>query len=541
MAHFTPMPYDSAMIPVGRGLTYRRIRMAWMGVFCLSLVSCPISFAGDPGNPVDSTIHRPVLFFTNPDMQQLLGRTFSDALVNLLDTNTVPFDKAVYNQTGLLTDPPGEFIRAGGGYSQPWTRDASLNSWNAASLLEPAVARNTLWSVVRRQPDGTLVIQQDNQWWDKVVWICAAWNHYAITGDREFLVAAYETAGESLREMTRLHYNRSYHLFEGPSFFNDGIAAYPVPPATANEDKGSFVLSYPGTDKLMALSTNALYYLAYRSTARMGATLGKGGNEVASFAAIADTLRREINRHFWIPANGLYGYFIHQGDSLAGKLDSSEEGAGLSFAILFGIADSLAARSIVQKAHIAPHGIVDVYPSFARYSETNPGRHNEIIWPMVQGFWVEATARLDAESAFAEGLTSFARLVRSSGGDFYEIYNAGSGDVDGGWQTGKHWDSQPHQTWSATAYLRSVFSGLFGMRFSPEGVEFHPLLPFGWGDVELSGLRYRNMMLTIVLRGSGHVVSSFSLDGQEERRAEVPASLAGDHRLVITMSEGASR
>jgi hypothetical protein len=27
-------------------------------------------------------------------------------------------------------------VRAGGGYPQPWTRDASVNSWNATSLLD---------------------------------------------------------------------------------------------------------------------------------------------------------------------------------------------------------------------------------------------------------------------------------------------------------------------------------------------------------------------------------------------------------------------
>lgn len=86
---------------------------------------------------------------------------------------------------------PNTFIKAGGGYNEPWTRDASINAWNAGSLLEPVVARNTLWAVAQRQPDGSVVLQRDNQWWDKVIWITAAWNHPKVTGDRTFLQTAY--------------------------------------------------------------------------------------------------------------------------------------------------------------------------------------------------------------------------------------------------------------------------------------------------------------------------------------------------------------
>ena len=48
---------------------------------------------------------------------------------------------------------------------------------------------------------------------------------------------------------------------------------------------------------------------------------------------------------------------------------------------------------------------------------------------------------------------------------------------------GSHWESQPDQTWSATAYLRMVFTDLFGMRFGADGIAFAPSLPRGWGIV----------------------------------------------------------
>ena len=89
--------------------------------------------------------------------------------------------------------------------------------------------RNTLWAVCERLPNGRLIVQRDNQWWDKLIWVTAAWNHFATTGDREFLAAAYEATEESLTEMSQTHFDQEYGLFQGPSHLADGIAGYPAP------------------------------------------------------------------------------------------------------------------------------------------------------------------------------------------------------------------------------------------------------------------------------------------------------------------------
>jgi hypothetical protein len=127
---------------------------------------------------------RPTLTFADTTTQAELGTAYTKALSNLLDTNTVAYDPATYNSSGLMTTDPQTFIKAGGGYDQPWTRDAAVNSWNAASLLEPKQAANTLWSAVTKQADGQLIVQQDNETWDQVVWMTGAWNHYLVTGDQ---------------------------------------------------------------------------------------------------------------------------------------------------------------------------------------------------------------------------------------------------------------------------------------------------------------------------------------------------------------------
>ncbi|WNV82951.1 ricin-type beta-trefoil lectin domain protein [Umezawaea sp. Da 62-37] len=502
----------------------------------LLLASTIVVTAGS--SPSSAATTRPTVTFANPTTQSTLGAAYTKALTNLLDVNTVRYDPAVYNQSGLMTNPPDTFIRAGGGYEQPWTRDAAVNSWNAASLLSPEVARNTLWSVVRRQSNGQLIVNQDNQWWDQVVWLTAAWNHYQVTGDRAFLGDAYQATTNTITARKNTNFNSTYGLFQGPSFFNDGIAGYPAPPADATESHGGFVGSYP-TDKIMTLSTNTLYYSAYHSAALMASALGKPANEVSSLTSAADALKARINQYFWLPTKGSYGYLLHNGDGApTGQLDESEEGTGLSFAILFGVADNDQARQIVRNAHVQLNGIVDVYPHFPRYSDTNPGRHNVSVWPMIQGYWAEASLRAGDQGRFASEVTTLATLANTGNG-FYEIYNFRTGAPDGGWQgPNNHWGPLRDQTWSATAYLRMLYQGMLGMAFLDDGLAFGPNLPWGWGDVTVSGLRYRNATLNVTLRGAGSTIASYRLDGVTSSSRTIPKSLTGTHTVEIALTGG---
>lgn len=494
----------------------------------------------------------PTLTFTDPAAQALLGPAYSGALTNLLDTNAVPYDPDVYDGSGLMDPQVGRFFRAGGGYEQPWTRDASVNSWNAGSLLAPDVARNTLWSVVTRQDDGHLVVQQDNQWWDQVVWIPAAWHHYLVTGDRAFLADAFDAAATTMSLREEGQWNAEYGLFMGPSFFNDGIAGYPDAMLETSDDAesdSSFVLDHANTASQLALSTNAVYHQAYAGLEAMAAELEKhaepDGRAAGRYAHRAARLAASINRHFWQPDHGYYGYTIPTEGPAAGELQDYQEGTGLAFTILFGIANPAQARSIVEHTHVSRHGITDVHPRFDRYAAAgHAGRHNDIVWPVVQGFWADAMATSGHPAAFAEEVTDLAGLFDRTD-SYYEIYDAATGAVDGGYQTGHVWDSQPEQTWSATAYLRMIHTGVFGLRPTVEGLVLEPMLPEGWGEAALSGVRYRDAGLTVRLHGSGDRVTAFVLDGVEQPvtggAAHVPVDLSGNHTIDLTLDDGASR
>ncbi|MEU7474549.1 glycosyl hydrolase family 65 protein [Lentzea sp. NPDC042327] len=494
-----------------------------------------VSGAVTAATPAAAVVTPPSLRFANPHSQALYGNAYATALDNLLRRNTIAYDPR-YNKSGLL-DPGTGIVRAGGGYEQPWTRDASINSWNATSLLDPALAENTLWAVVDKDSTGALRVQQDDQQWDQVVWVTAAWHHYLVTGDREFLAHAHRTAANTLairENASSAGFNRTYGLFTGASFFNDGIAGYPAPPADATESVSTGSMPWPGIASGMYLSTNEVYYAAYTGAADMADRLGLP-QQAAAHRAKAVALKAAINRHFWNPATGRYDYQL-----LAdGTRGAHQEGTGLAFAILFGIASPAQARSIVANASGMTWGMPDTFPHWDRYSDAQPGRHNAIVWPLVQGLWAKALARQGDANRFAAETARLAKLAVNNSG-FWEVYNGTTGVVDGGYQrlgdaVKFHWGSEPDQTWSATAFLDMVHTGLFGLGYTDRGLTFAPNLPAGWGDVTLRDVRYRGADLTISLRGAGSTIRSVTVDGRPSR-AEVPATLTGAHTVEITLT-----
>ena len=476
----------------------------------------------------------PILQFQNALTQRTLGRAYDDALDNLLRINTVADAENKHDKAGLMSDSK-LFIKAGGGYNDPWTRDASINSWNAASLLEPAVAANTLWAVCQKQDDGSIVLQRDNQWWDKVIWITAAWNHYKVTGDKAFLQTAYGVTQDELKLTRAEYFNPTYGLFRGPAVFADGIAAYPEPIYEPGNGSG-FVLDHKYSKDIMALSTNCVYYSGYRNAAKMAEQLGRPAVEIKAYNDAADALKIAINGKLWNADRGTYDYFVYGAGPKTGERDETQEGIGLSFVILLGVADQNKAKSILKNAHVTANGITTQWPHFARFSDEKPGRHNVMVWPLVNGMWATAATQTGDVATFRDETEKLALLGISSGDNFNEIYNPITGKGDGGWQ-GFHWGPLPDQTWSATAYLRMVYSGMFGMNFQPDGVTLAPTLPANWGNVRLAGLKYRDAVLDITLQGQGNGIASVKIDGKVSQRAFIPATLTGAHTVSITLSE----
>ena len=487
----------------------------------------------------------PSLAFESPSLQSLLGPVYEAALTNVVGINSAYAEPSTYDLANLVTYPPGNFVLAGGGYPLPqrWTRDASVNTWNAVSMLAPVVGRNTLWSVIDSQTGGGLIVQQDDEWWDQIVWVVSAWNHFLVTGDRTFLAGAYDTAVNTMAARVSGNFNAPLGLFEGPGFMNDGISAYPEPPYEPGVNS-SFVLDYQYASVMMCLSTNCIYYGAYQAMAGMAAVLGQASH-AATYQQAAVALRTAINTHFWQPDAGTYGYLIHgAADPDAGQLDTHQEAGGLALAVLLGVASASQTRLLLDRTQWEPHGVVNVWPNFAWYDDgTDDGKwgRQASLWPMVHSMFGHAAAAGGRSDLFARAVTDLAEMVSASQVHFYELYNPVTGVPDGGWQPGAgsseitQWTAQPDQTWSATGYLRMIYRALFGLNFTTQGLEFAPCLPEGWGTVSLSGLPYRDAILDITLTGAGTGIKSMLVDGRPHSPL-IPDTISGAHTIEITLA-----
>jgi len=422
-------------------------------------------------------------------------------------------------------------LEAGRGYGT-WTRDTSINAWNAASLLTPEVAKRTLWHQTELTADGPVV---GGQYWDKVIWIIAACDYAQVTGDRAFLATAYGVAQRTLADLRFTQLDEQTSLFRGPAVYGDGVAAYPDPPF--NDMHGDNVLDYAEGAELETLSTNSVYYGAYRSAAVMGRLLVAPEQETAALDTQAAKLRGAIQHTLWLPEENRFAYFRDK----TGAIDKTQEALGEALAVLLGVADDPQAHEIFRHATVTPWGVACTWQPYNRYLDPTDkvfGRHNGTIWPFINAFWATAAASVGESSAFAREFVSATNLsLRSE--DFREIYHPYTGAPYGGVQANKTWDSVRHQTWSATGYLRMVYQGLFGMRFEDAGLRLQPLVPASLGvhSMILRGLKYRHAELNLTVTGVGSRILRCSLDGVPQKGALVPSTLVGKHDVEITLAD----
>lgn len=440
---------------------------------------------------------------------------------------------------GLLSTP-APVILAGLDYDTPWTRDAAINVWNGIGLIWPATARNTLLSVLERSGDGVRI---GGQYWDAILWTSGAWAYYLTSGDRAFLALALEAVTHSLRRFEAEEFDPATGLFRGPAVFQDGVAAYPDRYSPGGT---SAILDWPAANPgrtanagygipMKALSTNCAYAEAYRLAAGMAAELGVEPDP--AWEERRRALVASIQARFWDPERQSFRYLVDG----AGGCDY-QEGLGHAFALLFGVATRGQAAAVLQNQHLTPHGIPCVWPSFTRYTRRDGqsfGRHSGTVWPFISGFWGEAALAHGRADRFESEFAAFTALINRHA-QCPEIVHPLSGDIYGGLQESagspgpRLWDSCARQSWSASAYLRLVLSGLCGMRFSPEGLAFAPTLPSGVERLHLAGLPYRHARLDLTIEGQGASVVEFCLNGAAAPPF-LPCAAAGEQHITIRL------
>ncbi|MCD6346743.1 MAG: hypothetical protein J7L96_04910, partial [Bacteroidales bacterium] len=360
-----------------------------------------------------------------------------------------------------ISDTIRPMILAGLNYSKPWTRDASINSWNAGSFLTPDIARNTLLSVLTGTND---TIRIGGQYWDAIIWVTGAWNHYLVTGDRKFLELAYKVTTNSLYYSEKREFNKDYNLFRGLGW-SDGVSAYEGKYANTGGSSAAFDWPENNPDKvcktgfgipMMALSTNCLYYNAYRIAHRMSEELKV---DTLDWSEKASKLKVAINEHLWNASTKMYRFYIDEDEE-----SNLQETIGNAYALLFSVADESQAIAVLQNQHVTPAGVPCGWPPLKRYQtdSTQYPRHNAVVWPQIQAFWAEATAQFNKPEMFYHELANLAKhAVRDM--QFAEIYHPYSGEIYGGIQesNGKLalWGAANRQTWSATGYIRMILYG----------------------------------------------------------------------------------
>jgi hypothetical protein len=452
-------------------------------------------------------------------------------------------------KSGLLTEPRPVLI-AGLGYAGPWERDSAMNAWNGCSLWLPGVMHNNLLAVLPRKYEEVGIGSQGSnpQYWDAMIWVTGAWHHYLYTGDKEFLKLAFAASKGSMGYYERTEFNAAENLFRGPAW-SDGIGAYPEPYCDTGNNAAITAWPAHNPDKvskpgfgipMMALSTNCVYYNAYRTLEKMARELDEKPDP--RWAEQAEKIKNAINAKLWNEKAGTYRMFIGP----FGNSDQ-EEGLGAAYCILFGIADEKRAASVFAHQHIDPAGLPCGYPNLPRYAGPEGkdfGQHTEVIWPQIQGYWAEAAARHGRADLFRN---EFFKLASYGARDFQfsESYHPITGEIYGGMHEGVAGvsvngpimlqPSVPRQTWTATSFMRMAIMGMVGMRFDASGIRFAPCVPEGINFVRLQNVRYRNANINVTIKGTGVSVKSCKINGKNATDYFIPCAAEGRQEVALTV------
>jgi hypothetical protein len=271
-----------------------------------------------------------------------------------------------------------------------------------------------------------------------------------------------------------------------------------------------------------ALGTNVLHYGAYRVLGRMARLLGEPAER---WDRIAAAVKRGIDGQMWQPERGYYGQYLY--GRLGSALSPRAEHLGEALSVVIGVADSAQRRAMAERTPVVPFGV----PSFWPYIPDVAPYHNAGVWPQVVGFWAWASA----DAGNAAGVEhALANLYRAAG---LFLTNKENWVATTGHFEGTEVNSDRFQA-SAAAQLAATYKVLFGIRLDADRMRFEPFVPRAYaGTRTLRNLRYRNAVLTVIVRGFGNEAREVRLDGRIVSRAEIPATLSGAHTLDITLND----
>nr|MBD3622362.1 glycogen debranching protein [Sunxiuqinia sp.] len=137
-----------------------------------------------------------------------------------------PIVDALFNlslEEAQLNIEPDSTLRTGAKWGGVWTRDVSYSTLLAFAYHEPEVAKISLLKKVKR--DRIIQDTGSGGAWpvssDRTTWALAAWEIYQVTGDRQWLHAAFKVIRNTLEDDYKTLRDEQTGLYRGESSFLD--------------------------------------------------------------------------------------------------------------------------------------------------------------------------------------------------------------------------------------------------------------------------------------------------------------------------------
>ena len=476
---------------------------------------------------------------TNDEELDTVGMAFNIAVGNLASNIRV-------FKSGMLTEEL-PCLLAGGDYYGPWSRDAAYNCMNAGSLFFPDFARNTLLSQIKKDSAGRLIFA--GEYWDNAI-LGNTFAHYAtLHNDKGMWALGRQALINTIADRERDEFDSAKGLFRGGSYFNDGISGYPdLYTRTGKYEGGQWVSNIKKWVEIaenktfmakkgfglpmMCLSTNAIYYQAYRLLAS-----GTKSDSANAYAQKAANLKAAINTQLWDPSRGQYSYFIDPNGN-----SNAQEAMGLAMVLLTDIASDKAG-SVLQNTYRSNAGVPCLWPSFSRYQTgkagENYGRHSGTVWPHVQMAWAKGALANNRADLFWDEFNKLSKMIYRDK-QCREIYHPISTEVYGGMQEDnlnkmKLWESATVQTWTASGFAGMVINDILGFRATEDSLHFSPNLHQTFPHLRLKNLCFGQMAINIELSGKGKRIKKILLNNKEIAKAAIAKSALGTQSLQFVL------
>ncbi len=408
---------------------------------------------------------------------------------------------------------PDSTFRTGKEWAGVWTRDISYSIILSMGILQPKVA---MISLKRKVKNGKII--QDTGTGgaypistDREIWAVAAWEVYKVTGDIDWLQYAYPVIKNSIDDDLHNIYDPGTGMVKGESSFLDWREqTYPtwMQPADIYESE--------------CLGTNAVHFEANTVLSRMASVLGFDADE-KKYKDVAAKIKNGINQYLWQEDNKYFGQYLY------GRVDEilspKSEALGEALSVIFDVADKTRSQQIISNTPATPYGISCIYPQIPGI----PPYHNDAVWPFVESFWAQASAKAGNEESVVRAISAVYRpaaLFLTN----KENFVAGNGDYAG------TQINSSNMLWSLSGSISLVYKVLFGMKFNADNILFQPFVPKVFsGKRTLSNFKYRKAIFDIEMYGYGNAIKSFEVDGKETTEHEVSSSFQGKHTIKIEL------